>query len=108
MVSQPMIPSTRRPPRGTPSADARRYMRDWSIITVGELLMTIEPRSMRFIVAAFTGAEPAKVRMLRVSSDNGVIPASAATDELTTVILEPASSQQSYCFPFMITLTVGV
>src|SRR5436853_7848275 len=70
--------------------------------------MTIDPSSTRFIVAGRTGAKPANVLTVRVSADNAAITASLATDELTTVMLEPVSTQKSYSLPFIRSRIVGV
>src|SRR6185503_12526683 len=96
------------PRGGTPSAVERRCISEASIITTGELVMTIEPISILFAIAAFTGAEPANVLTERTSEENSAICAAAATSELIAVMLDPESSQNWYSLPFIRTRIVGV
>jgi hypothetical protein len=53
------------------------------------------PISSRLTIPALTGALPSNVRILSVSAETNGTPASEANVELSTVMLDPVSSQNS-------------
>jgi hypothetical protein len=70
-------------------------MRAASMTIAGVFVNVICPISSFLTIAALTGAVPSNVRILNVSADTNGMLASEATVELTTVMLDPESSQNS-------------